>query len=79
MEDLPPLPPLAGLSALIRVAHGWRAGRATPPDASWRLVTWWRGVLIEGNRPGLQAGVVQELPYQPGGPADAGPVVVPQR
>jgi hypothetical protein len=54
-------------------------GQVTPGAKSQRLMTRRCGVLAEDDRPGLQTGVAQELVHQPGGSADAGPVVIPQR
>ena len=42
-------------------------------------MAWWRGVLAEGHLPCPQVRVAQEVVHKPARPADAAPVVVPQR
>jgi hypothetical protein len=63
-----------------RPMRGSRHGSAVTPTGlrSACLVTWWRGVLAELHRPRLELGA-QESAHEPGGSADAAPVVVPQR
>ena len=58
---------------------GGQIARRLMPDASQRLVTWWRGVLAGPDRPGPEVRVAQESAHEPGQSADAAPVVVPQR
>jgi hypothetical protein len=57
----------------------WLRLRAVNGIWSERLVTWWSGVFAECHRSRTEARVAQELVHETGGPADAGPVVVPQR
>src|SRR5580704_9570391 len=68
--------------------HNYGTERGLPPreHVAWArarssecLVTWWRGVLTQGNLPRHQIGVAQEVAHQRGRAADAGPVVIPQR
>jgi hypothetical protein len=56
----------------------WAVTSGTPEAESPRLVTTRRRVLAKSHGPGLQPGVAQEPVHEPGRPADAGPVVVPQ-
>src|SRR5258708_18899449 len=77
----PPSPAVASLPSSARLAGGLRDGLCLSASkaSSQRLVTWWRGVPAECHRSRLQIRVAQESVYEPGWPADAAPVVVPQR